>query len=244
MKRRYSLLMKIIICILILILSVSCSANNHSSYETTEQPNNNDEKHNISDTNNEWSLEAIENMILNMDEVYEVKPSPDKKMIAYIKGDPDEWSARMFLWKEGESGPIETEGVEDRICELFWSPDSEYIFMDIGTSAMRHGIIFSIKDMKSTYSIGYIGSCQWSPDSTWVAIGTVNDVKPCIDVESEGSIDLTLLNVKTGDKKVIAEGTSELFYLPEEWRSDGTLIYRKGSFSAPNKEEVLEYISE
>ena len=207
-------------------LSVSCTCKNQSSNKTTKQSNNYEDKE-ISDTNKDWSLETIENIVLNSEEIYEIKPSPNKKMIAYIKGDPDKCSGHMFIWKVGESKPIETEDIEDRICELFWSPNSEYIFMDIGTSVVRHGIIFSVKDMCQAYSIGYVGNSQWSPDSTWVALGTVNDVKPVVDVEPEGSIDLTLINVKTGDTKVIAKGTSELYYLPEEWRSDGTLVYIK-----------------
>jgi len=189
----------------------------------------------------DWSLEQIEREILNMDEIYEVKPSPDKKMIAFIKGETDECTACMFLWEEGERKPLKTEGIQDRICELFWSPDSRFIFMDIGTSAIRLGEVFSVEDMEVVLSTGYVGNSQWSPDSNWIAVGTINDIKPIIDVESDGSIDLTIFNVNTGEKKVIVKGTSENFYLPLEWKKDGTLLYVKENFLDSDESEILEY---
>ena len=236
MGRRYFLIIKIIISILLLIFLASCSATNQDSYELEEQTSEKGEE-NVSEVD-DWSLEQIKMKILDMDEIYEVKPSPDKKMVAFIKGKTNECTACMFLWEEGKRKPIKTEGVQDRICELFWSPDSKFIFMDIGTSAVRVGEIFSVEDMK-VVMYGYVGNSQWS-HSNWIAVGTINDIKPAVDIESDGSIDITIL-MSIQEKESNSKGTSDTFYLPLEWKRDGTLLYSKESFLDSGETEILEY---
>ncbi|KKM08904.1 hypothetical protein SY88_20745 [Clostridiales bacterium PH28_bin88] len=68
----------------------------------------------------------------------------------------------------------------------------------------------------------------------------VRKVEPPIPWELDGTIDLALYNVETGELNVVATGTNEVYYYPVKWDRDGTLTYEKHFI---NNEEIerLEY---
>ena len=54
----------------------------------------------------------------------------------------------------------------------------------------------------------------WSPDSEWVALGSVRPIKPPIEWELDGTIDLVMYNIETKETKVIKEGNQQEYYKP------------------------------
>ena len=55
-------------------------------------------------------------------------------------------------------------------------------------------------------SINYVGKPVWSPDSKWVALGSVRSIEPPIEWELDGTIDLVMYNIETKETKVIKKG--------------------------------------
>ena len=163
---------------------------------------------------------------LNKD-TYGIAVSFDNNYVAYVQGDTQLLEGQLFLWKVEDNSPKLIDGVKDRICKLYWSPDSQYIFVDIGTSAQRAGIIVSTKDNKALYGIAYTGGPIWSPDSKYVAVGMVSKIQPITPTELDGVQDMVLFNIQTREKKIIAQATSEYDFIPREWDKDGTLHYDK-----------------
>jgi len=176
------------------------------------------------------TVESISKELSQRKDVYIVTWSPDTTAVAFVQGDPQVLEGHAYLWKVGEQQPRTFDLARDRICEFVWSPNSQYIFIDIGTSSQREGIIVSTKELKTIGSIGYTHDPLWSPDSKWVALGVVRKVEPQIPWELGGTIDLALYNVASKELKVVAQGTSDFYYLPKKWESDGTLRYEKRSF--------------
>lgn len=190
----------------------------------------------------ESNKESIDDILNKQRDVYEVKWSYDNMFVAFVKGDPDFMEGQLFLWKVGEKKPIIVESLNDRICEIIWSPDSKYAFVDIGTSALRAGYIVEAKECKIGKSFTYTGNSQWSPDSKWVAIGMESTIQPITPTELNGVVDLVIYNVKTGEKKIIAKATSEYDYTPRSWDEDGILHYEKYYYTDRDISEKLTFI--
>lgn len=171
-------------------------------------------------------IEEIKSKLKKTD-IYAVTVSYDNNYVAYVQGDKQLMEGQLFLWKVGDNNPKIVDGVNDRICELYWSPNSQYLFVDIGTSAQRAGIIVSASENKELYGIGYIGGPLWSLDSKYVAIGMVSKIQPVTPTELDGVRDLVLYDICTQQKKIIAHATSEYDFIPRQWDKDGTLHYDK-----------------
>ncbi|KKM09719.1 hypothetical protein SY88_17425 [Clostridiales bacterium PH28_bin88] len=184
--------------------------------------------------------EDIKAILSQRKDAYAVTWSPDGTVVAFVVGDTQGMEGQMYLWFSGDQRPKLISGITDRICDFYWSPDSQYVFVDTGTSAQRGGIIVSVEQHKEIGRIGYTHRPQWSPDSKMVALGVVRKVEPPIPWELDGTIDLALYNVETGELNVVATGTNEVYYYPVKWDRDGTLTYEK-HFINNEKVERLKY---
>ena len=52
---------------------------------------------------------------------------PDNKKVAYSLFEQFRENGKIFIWQVGEKEPKVVQGVEGKIDELYWSPDSRYI---------------------------------------------------------------------------------------------------------------------
>lgn len=186
------------------------------------------------------SFESIDNLLKGQKEVVQVSWSPDKRYVAFSVGNMG-WDDRMYLWKSGESSPFEVEGVKDRICSFLWSPNNNYVLADSGSSITRSGYIVDIQNQAKTDVIGYVGEPYWSPDSKWIAVGQMSDIKPNVAIELSGTVDMCLYNIASKEIKIIVKGTADYYFSPKKWDSDGRLTYLKINFKDPNKQEVMTY---
>lgn len=179
---------------------------------------------------------------LNPEEVYAITSSLDNNCVAYVQGDPYANYGQLYIWKVGENQPHIIENVQERICEIIWSPNSEYLFADIGTSALRAGVIVNAKEYKVIGEIAYIGGPYWSPDSHWVAVGMESEIEPITPMELDGTIDLVLCNTAAKEKKIIATAAAEYYFIPSQWDADGTLHYTKRYYlDKPDEQYTYAY---
>jgi Tol biopolymer transport system component len=170
-------------------------------------------------------------------DVYGITWSPNKTAVAYVQGDAQILEGQMFLWRVGDKEPSVINNVQGRICEFFWSPNSKYVITDLGTSAQRQGFIVSAKKLEKIAEVNYTGNPCWSPDSKLVAVGVVTPVEPLPPWELDGTVDLALYDIETGNLNVIEEGSHEVYYRPSSWESKGTLLYEKHNVNSGDVEK-------
>lgn len=184
--------------------------------------------------------ETIDNLLKSHKEVQQISWSPDRQSVAFSIGDLG-WDDQMFLWEAGKSEPVAIEGAKGRICGFSWSPDNRYVLADAGSSIQRGGILVNASYQVKIADISYVGEALWSPDSQWIAVGQVSDIRPVVATELTGTVDLCIYPVRVNEKITLARGTADYYYLPQKWDSDGVLTYVKTNFKDPAKQETLQY---
>jgi len=228
-SRRVITFSLVLVSIILLSGLVACSSGGTGTEETVQDQ--------VDSTGN--TLSDIKTK-LNKANIYGATVSPDNGFVAYIQGNSELWEGQLYLWQVGSSEPKLIPRVNDRICKLLWSPNSSYLFVDIGTSVQREGIIVSAREDKSIGDFGYTGGPCWSPDSKWVAVGMVNSsIQPVTPTELNGVQDLVLYNIQTKEKKVIVKATSEYDFVPREWLANGNLEYDKYYYRGQAMEKLI-----
>lgn len=115
------------------------------------------------------------------------------------------------------------------LCDLSWSPDGAYLAVDVGTAGGgRELIILDGASRQPVASLGYAWSYCWAPLSAGagralVAFGSPRDVDPPLPVEDGRSCDVAVFDVKTGESRLIAEGTPSELLFPSAWLPDGRI---------------------
>jgi len=168
---------------------------------------------------------------------YAVTVSPSQKSVAYVVGDSQFMYGQLYIWKVGEKAPVKILGVEDRICGLTFSPNSKYLLVDSGTSALRTERIISVEKNRNILSFSAVGTAMFSPNSNLVAYGSVSNIKPKMDTEVEGVVNLSLYNLNTLSSKILVKATVESSYEPSKW--DGENLYYIWYNLLNGKSEIL-----
>jgi outer membrane murein-binding lipoprotein Lpp len=185
------------------------------------------------------NADEIKAALKNMKDAYAIEWSNDGTAVAFARGDKETVNGQMFLWKLGDREPVSIGDKDLEICNFYWSPDSRHVIADIGTSVVRYGIIASSEEASEVLEIEYIGPPLWSPDSKWIAVGTLSDIEPAVFIELERTVDLTLFNIETQEKKIIEKGTADYYYSQDSWSKDGKLNYSKCYFSEKGSEHLV-----
>lgn len=188
----------------------------------------------------ESNYTSIDEILKKREDIDIMEWSPDKSCIAFLINDID-WGGKMYLWHVGDPKPTEIQAEKDMICEFIWSPDSEYVIADIGTSVSRTGYVVRSQDCEFLYNINYIGSIFWSPDSKYIAMEQESEVKSIVLTELDGTTDIYLFNIETEEMQIIDKGTPEYGLCITSWDSDGTLRYIRSYVNEPDKSEELSY---
>lgn len=186
------------------------------------------------------TFEIIRDYLEEMEAVIRQDWSIDNKLVAFSWG-KDGWDDKMYIWRVGEVEPIQIADVEDRLCKFYWSPDTNFVFADAGSSSERVGYLISMDWFKKIDAIPYVGSPLWSPDSKWIAIGKFSNVKLLPLTEWYNTVDMVLYNVLTKEIKILAEGREDFFYIPKSWDGDGRLTYLKRSILDSSSQEEIIY---
>jgi len=197
-----------------------------------------DEEEDVSDSEEAENSEVkkIKAELAKEKDIVETFVSFNNKYIAYLKED-DSYS-QLYLWAAGEKNPQLIEGVAGRLCEIYWSPNSEYFFVDEGTGVDRSGWIISAKEKKVLAGFEYIHEPLWSPDSKYLALAVFSKFEPItLDIDLRYTYELVLYDALTQEKKVIAPATSEYSFHPTKWEKNGTLFYEKYSYVDNSREE-------
>jgi len=187
----------------------------------------------------ESNYSSINDLLSKYEDVDIISWSPDKTCVAFLINDTD-GVGKMYLWHVGDQKPIETHAEKDLICEFIWSPNSEYVIADIGTSISRTGYVVRAKDNALLYSISYIANILWSPDSKFIAMTLESEEKSIVETELEGTTDVYLFNIETEEMQLIDKGAPEYFLWITSWDDDG-LHYIRSYVNESDKSEEFIY---
>lgn len=182
----------------------------------------------------------IDDALNKQEDVDIIRWAPDKSCVAFLMNNTD-WGGQMYLWHVGIKAPVEVQGAEGMICDFIWSPNSEYVVANEGTSISRTGYAVKSKDNAVLYSIGFIADFFWSPDSKFIAMAKESEVKSAVLTELEGTTDICLFNIETEETKIIDKGAPEYNLWITSWDSDGILHYVRSYVNEPDKSEALTY---
>lgn len=156
---------------------------------------------------------------------YCVTVSPNQKCVTYVKGDSNFMYGQLYIWRVGSNQSQKVLSVEDRICELTFSLDSNILLADIGTSALRTVIVVSPSKGTKLGQFDFVGSAIFSPNSSRIAYGSVSRVKPKVATEINGVVDLSLYFVDKKSSATLLKATSNQSFEPISWKGSN-LIYK------------------
>ncbi len=252
MLRQFSLRKITSVFLCIVFLSSGCSGvrqepnPNDSSEQSIENRTGADNQDNTIQADfslfevSDSSYESIDNFLKSRKDVQQINWSSDRRIVAFSVGKLG-WEDQMLLWEVENNQPVVIKGVRDRICGFVWSPDNRYILADAGSSIQRGGILVDAYSRSKMNNNSYVGEAVWSPDSKWIAMGQISEIKPGVANELSGTVDMCIYSINSQEITILARATAEYYYLPTKWEHNGVLSYVKTDFKNPDKQETLTY---
>lgn len=174
--------------------------------------------------------------------IKDMKWSPDNKELVFATDDGQQ-NRVVYLWKIGEEQPKKANLDSGWGTEFGWSPNSEFVLVDAGTSQIRSitiinksGDCINGKNGKDVLSFNTSGIAHqnmkleqfWSSDSSKIAIAKYNDkITALPDVEVSGVFDIVVYDVKNKAEKTLLKSTATDYYTVEKWLDNDTLSCNK-----------------
>ncbi|OCT12035.1 hypothetical protein A8709_29725 [Paenibacillus pectinilyticus] len=203
-------------------------------------------------TLSQYSLDKIEGVLKDDKNVFDVIESPNKKAVAYMvsKTGTDYDPMTLYIWNVGGSRPRAATGEAlPTVGDVFWSPNSDYVFVDVGTYVTRSGSLYSAKTLEVVQTFGYLEHVYFSPNGKYIVYSDGMYDSPIQTIKSEyvdppEPFDLVLYNMETHQNTVLFKGTKTQDYIAIGWLNDNTISYRLTTYSAENKnlrDQVVKY---
>lgn len=193
---------------------------------------------------NPFSLDKIEEVIKKDKTVFNVIESPDKKAVAYMvskTGKPYD-DMTLQIWSVGDDRPRSVTGNPvSTVGDVFWSPNSDYVFVDNGTYVIRSGSLYLAKTLDVVSSFVYLHRVYFSPDGKHILYSTVHGLHSTLKtiksdyLDPGEAFDLVLYNMETRQNTVLFKGTATQDYMAIGWLDDNTISYKLTTYSAENK---------
>lgn len=140
--------------------------------------------------------------------------SHSSKFITFFLFDPsnetDKCKEAVYLY-DAEKQSLVNLNVCDA-CEVLFSPNEESLIVDVGTSMLREGIIFSTKDVKRKGIIGYCGDVFWVDNDNVLYVSEDQSVMLNADLEVTYGEVVVKQNIVNGEKQVLLEAGMDYVY--------------------------------
>lgn len=199
----------------------------------------------IQRTSDPYTLDQIEGILQDDKSVFHVIESPDKKAVAYMVSPTgsDEDPMALHVWIVGDDKPRSATGSpESMVGDVFWSPDSEYVFVDSGTFVTRSGELYSARTLEAVDTFGYVQQAYFSPNSKYIAYSAGSDPLSAVKtvkgdyLDPSEAFDLVVYSMETRQHTVLLKGTETQDYIAAGWLDDHTLRYQATTYSTDNND--------
>jgi hypothetical protein len=200
----------------------------------------------ISKSNN--GLIDILKTLSSQKDIFNIKESPNKKYVTYMHSDTASAYEKLtlHLWRVGNPQPLETSRIEkENVGDILWSPNSDYVFVDTGTSVIRNGDLFSVEGLKKVTSLGYFHTIYYSPDGKKILIGSTNDKISSIKskyVSPENIVNLSIYDIASNKLTTELKGSDNEDYNVIGWLDNQTISYHLNKYSDPNGELKVDFM--
>jgi hypothetical protein len=191
-------------------------------------------------------LNDILKLLSSQKNIFNIKESPNKKYVAYMHSDTATAYEKLtlHLWRVGDPQPLETNKIEEEnVGDVLWSPNSDYVFVDKGTSVIRRGDLFLVEGLKKVTSLGYYHAIYFSPDGKKILIGSINDKISTIKsqyISPENIVNLTIYDIDTNKLTTVYKGTDNEDYNVIGWLDDDTISYHLNKYSDPSGKLIVD----
>lgn len=188
-------------------------------------------------------MDTIEQKLYANEDAFHAEWSPNFQVIAYYEGTTEDGQA--YIWKVGDDSPLPiAQGVADRYF-FEWSPDSDYLLLDTGTSRHRGGQIYHVTTGKLSEPFSYISQFVFSPDAKWAAFSRLSGIKSPqkYGMEDEETEDMWLYDLTAMKQTKLLQADDHTEYFPREWKSETELLYSKQDYAKNTEEELTVTVS-
>ncbi|MCD1260924.1 hypothetical protein B5M42_019150 [Paenibacillus athensensis] len=191
----------------------------------------------VEGTANKYSLDEIERILHEDKTVFDIVESPNRRAIAYMvsptRSEYDEMT--LYIWNVGEEKPRSSQaGPDSTVGEVFWSPNSDYVFVDVGTFVTRGGGLYSAKTLEVVQAFGYLNRVYFSPDGKHIVYSGSSDRS--IDtlkgnyLDPGEAFDLVVYDIDKHQESILLKGTKTEDFIANGWLDSNTISYHTTTY--------------
>lgn len=161
--------------------------------------------------------------------------------IAVIRKKEVQMSFSVTDTKTGKETAVPT--VSGNLYNPRWSFDDHYLIVEEGTANLHSTHLLTASTLREK-AVFQDTAAIWAPSGEFLAVSRVNQLKPTVDMELDGTTDIFRINADTMAEKLLLKADSNTLYTPEKW--DGINLYvRKSSLESGKSETVrIEVLSD
>lgn len=230
----------LVLTVLIIFLLIGCSdveTSNNLEVELSDNEGvtkvNGVSEENIVDT----SKDGIREIVNNDNKIDEIVWSNDEEKVCFTRIN-ESMEYELFIWKVGQAEEKQVAGIIGNLYDISWSPNNKYVTLNEGTSVLYETFIILVNDMEVLDKVVCTGGPIWSMDSNSILFAILNDKKPTVDLELDGTTDLMVYDLNLMRKEIILEASNDYMYNPVSWDEEG-IKYKKEYFDGSETETFI-----
>ncbi|MDF2935372.1 MAG: hypothetical protein K0Q90_745 [Paenibacillaceae bacterium] len=169
-------------------------------------------------------------------DIYNAEWSPDISSIAYSQGNEQE--GQSYIWQVSKAAPqLVTENIDPELSFYNWSPDSQYLLIDTGTSRQRGGALYQVETGRLSGDFRYLSRFYFSPDSKYAVFSRLSGIisKAKWGYEDDETDDLWVMELSTFAEKLIRKADDHTGYFGLGWENDSTFNYEQFDYASENR---------
>lgn len=154
--------------------------------------------------------------------------------IAVARKAGDVMSFSVIDTKSGRETAVPS--ISGNLYDPKWSFDDKYLIVEEGTAIRHTTHLLIASTLREKAALG-VTAAIWASSGDYLAISKVNQLKPTVEMELDGTTDVFLYHADTLSEKLLLKADSDTLYTPEKW--DGANLYvRKSSLTSNTSETV------
>ncbi len=169
------------------------------------------------------NLAAILNEKLQMAGLCSITWRKDQSAVAFLT------ASDCYIWQLPEARPQLLTSVRpggfNQLHHLAWSPDDRYLSIHEGLGQETNLKVLSFPERQVVLDSPVYTLAYWAPDISQLLLATPSGITLPADFVPSYTADLVLLDVATGQKRVLLEAQGQTSYRPLGWITPNKISY-------------------